>query len=181
VSTPLVSEDEDEDSGNGQRLDASSRNGSSSASTGTGAVAGAVALRGGGSQPLAGRGSHLKNAVGAEDDEGFVDEEEEDYSGAVTTSYNNDSPTWGWGHLPAAADAVNDEPNNSDDEVASNHANMADSVAGSPIEDRMMDFGDDEDGVLPSAGTVGAHPTSPIEGVSVGYDDDAEVHEINLV
>ena len=175
MSTPLVSEDEDSDSGNGQRLDASSRNGSSSASTGTGAAAGAVVLRGGGSQPLAGRGSHLKNAVAAEDDEGFVDAEDEDYSNAVTTSYINESPTWGWGSVPTAV-AATAEPRDSDDEVASNHANMADSVAGSDADDRMMDFADDED-VLPS---VGAMSTSPIEGVPVDYEDDADVHEINL-
>jgi ubiquitin carboxyl-terminal hydrolase 4/11/15 len=193
---PDRSRPRDSFSGNGQRLDASSRNGSSSAFTaGTAAAVGAGALRGGGSLPLSGRASLLKNGVGAaslsdeevddalpmtdgthdETDEGFVDADDNVSYGAFNGYDNEQGPVWSFDGLGHSSTQRNH--NDSDDDVASDAPNLGSEDGAGALDNRLLeDFGDD----------VLGHPGSstPVEGIQPslgGERGDGDVHEIRVL
>ncbi|KAL5113196.1 hypothetical protein ACEQ8H_008934 [Pleosporales sp. CAS-2024a] len=153
------------DSGNGQRLDALSR-GSSSA--GIGVAAGVQAQRGSG---FSGRGSLLKNGVGAANqsdddddlpapmvdgtDEGF--EEGDTYSAHFGGYAVEHGPVWSFEGISNSANR-----HNYSDDVASDAPDLG-SGGGDDLERRMIeDFGDD----------IHAGEGTPV--------DDGEVHEIRV-
>lgn len=194
--SPESEEDEDTDrpsrpleTGNGLRLDASSRNGSSSAFTaGTGAVAGAAALRGGGSQlsrvgKTAGVGAETGDLSDDEDlppyasemypDEGYDDADTDGFGGVGTYAplsniYNE--PVWSFGGNIGGGSTL--RANGSDDGAASDEPADGSDTA----ENRLIEaFGDD----------LTTHPgvSTPIEGIQPllgGELGDGDVHEIRV-
>ncbi|KAH8704599.1 hypothetical protein GQ44DRAFT_777964 [Phaeosphaeriaceae sp. PMI808] len=196
-SDPTLDSDEEEadrsrarepDSGNGQRLDGLSRNGLSSASTaGTGVAAGVAVLRGVGSHQHSGRGSHLKNAVGAaslsddddlppyadnaDQDEGFVDADDAPF---ITNIYEpvhdgyEDPPVWSFANLGSSS------LDREHDDDASDMPNLG-SEGAEQLQSRMLeDFGDDE------FENSHAGVSTPVEGIPPllgGEKGDDDVHE----